>query len=54
MDDQAKAMKMLRLGLLINRIATLSDDKTLKRIKPTLEELENELMELFEQMKEVR
>lgn len=52
MDAQAKAIKMLRLGLLINKIAMLSDDKTLKQIKPTLDELEKELMYLFEQIKE--
>lgn len=52
MDAQAKANKMLRVGLLINRIAMLSDDKTLKQIKPTLEELEKELMYIFEQIKE--
>lgn len=54
MDEQARADKMLRLGLLINRIATLSDDETLKRIKPTLEALEQELLALFEQIKEVQ
>lgn len=52
MDAQAKANKMLRVGLLINRIAMLSDDNTLKRIKPTLEELEKELLYIFEQIKE--
>ena len=53
MDADARAMKMLRLGLLINRIAMLSDDETLKRIKPTLDELETELLELFNQTEEV-
>jgi len=53
MDADARAMKMLRLGLLINRIAMLSDDETLKRIKPTLDELETELVNLFDQLKEV-
>ena len=47
MDDEMRATKMLRLGLLIQRIALLSDDKNLARIKPTLDELEKELVELF-------
>lgn len=54
MDDETRGMKMLRLGLLINRVAMLSDDETLKKIKPTLEELSQELLELFEQIKEVK
>ena len=52
-DVDKKAMKQISLGLLINRIAMLVDDENLARIKPTLEELEQELCELFEQIKEV-
>lgn len=54
MDEETRGMKMLRFGLLINRIAMLSDDENLKRIKPTLDELEQELLALFEQIKEVK
>ena len=53
MDVETRSTKMLRFGLLIQRIALLSDDKNLKRIKPTLDELEKELENLFNQLTEV-
>ena len=53
MDAETKAMKMLRLGLLINRIAMIVDNETLKLIMPTLEELEQELAHLFDAIEEV-
>lgn len=52
MDADVSATKMLRIGLLIQRIALLSDDKNLKRIKPTLNELEQEIEQLFNELTE--
>lgn len=54
MDEERRTSKMFRIGMLLQRIAMSVDDDTLKRIKPTLESLENELLELFEQIKEVQ
>lgn len=54
MDKDAKAEKMFRLGMMIQGIAMSVDDETLARIKPKLERLEAELVELFEQIKEVQ
>lgn len=48
MDDKRRAFRM---GMCLNNIAQGMDDETYKRVKPWMDELEQGIVDLFEERK---